>query len=301
MDVAITGSNGLIGRALAKSLLADGHRVIPVVRPSSRSPSSTEEGTITWDPATGLIDAGGFEGLDAVVHLAGEGIGEKRWTDDQKRIIRESRTVGTGLLAEALAACTNPPAVLVSGSAIGFYGDRGNEVLTESSTPGTGFLAEICEEWEAAAQPAVDAGIRVAFARTGIVLSKDGGALPQLLPLFKLFLGGKMGSGSQWMSWISIDGEVAALRWLLDHEISGPVNLVSPNPVTNAELSSTLGDVLHRPSFLPVPAFGPRLLKGRELADQLLFASQRVEPTALTTSGFPFRHTHLAEALRAIL
>jgi len=302
MDVAITGSNGLIGRALAASLRADGHRVLPVVRPSSRGkPSGGADPTITWDPAAGSIDAGGLEGLDAVVHLAGEGIGEKRWTPEQKRVILESRTTGTSLLASALAGCAKPPPVMVSGSAIGYYGDRGNEVLTESSAPGTGFLAEICEAWEGSARPAVDAGIRVAFARTGIVLSKDGGALPQLLPLFKLFLGGKMGSGAQWMSWISIDDEVGALRWLLDHDVAGPVNLVAPNPVTNAELSSILGEVLHRPSFLPVPAFGPRLLKGKELADQLLFASQRVEPSVLVAGDFPFRHTHLADALRAVL
>lgn len=299
MDVAITGSTGMIGTALRRSLEADGHTVIPVVR----RPAQAGERVVEWNPAIGTIDAAGLEGLDAVVHLAGEGIGEKRWTETQKRVILESRTRGTVLLTEALASLTSPPPVLLSGSAIGFYGDRGDEQLTEASGPGEPdmFLTDVVTAWEAAAQPAVDAGIRVAFIRTGIVLTKEGGALPQLLPLFKLFLGGKMGSGKQWMSWISIDDEIGAIRWLLDHDLSGPVNLVAPNAVTNAEFSKVLGEVLHRPSFLPVPAFGPRLLKGGELADELLFASQRVAPEVLSASGFAFEHPTLDVALRAVL
>lgn len=302
MDIAITGSTGLIGTRLGAALRADGHRVIAVVRPGSRTPEGAAR-TIAWDPSAGTIDQDALVGLDAVVHLAGEGIGDKRWTDEQMARIIDSRVQGTTVLAEALAGLDGGPKVLVSGSAIGFYGDRHDEVLTEASPPGSNelFLTRICTAWEAAAQPAIDAGIRVAFARTGIVLTPDGGALQQLLPLFKLGVGGRMGSGKQWMSWISIDDEIAALQWLLDHDISGPVNIVAPHPVTNAELASALGDALHRPSFLPVPAFGPRLLKGRQLADELLFASQRVLPTVLESSGYPFRHRTLPEALSALL
>jgi hypothetical protein len=297
MDVAITGASGLIGRALTASLQANGDRAIALVRRAVRP----GEDAIEWDPAQGRLDSGALDGLDGVVHLAGAGIGDKRWTDAYKREVLESRTTPTRLLTETLAGLTRPPAVLVSGSAIGFYGDRGDEELTESSAAGDLFLSEVCVEWERAAQPAIDAGIRVAFSRTGIVLDAHGGALPKLLPLFKLGVGGRMGSGRQWWSWISIDDQVRALQWLLTNDVEGPVNLVAPGSVTNTEFSKTLGRVLHRPSAFPVPAFGPRLLRGAELADELLFASQRVRPDVLSGAGFTFDHPDLTAALRAVL
>lgn len=297
MDIAITGASGLIGTAVSAALRADGHRVVPVVR----RPVADGERAVRWDPAGGTIDNAALQGIDAVVHLAGAGIGDKRWSDERKREILESRTRGTAVLAEALAGLDQKPAVLVSGSAIGYYGDRGDEVLTEDSTAGDIFLSEVCVAWEAAAAPAIEAGIRVPFIRTGIVLSAHGGALKRTLPLFKAFVGGRLGSGRQWWSWISIDDEVAAIRWLLDHDVAGPVNLTAPEPVTNAEFTKTLGHVLGRPTVLPVPAFGPKLLLGGELADQLLFASQRVLPTVLEDRGFPFAHRDLETALRAVL
>lgn len=287
MDVAITGSSGLIGSALAAALRAGGHRVRPVVR---RAPSEPDElALLTLD----------LSGVGAVVNLAGEGIAEKRWDDEQKRKILTSRTETTRIVADAVAAASVP--VLLSGSAIGFYGDRGDAELTEDAGPGDGFLSDLCVQWEAAAQPAVDAGARVAFLRTGIVLTPKGGALAKLLPLFKLGLGGRMGSGKQWVSWITLDDEVRAIEHLLATDVSGPVNLTAPNPVRNAEQAKTLGRVLKRPSFLPTPAFGPKLLLGRELADTLLQDSQRVLPARLTESGFAHAHPELDGALRALL
>lgn len=297
MDVAVTGSSGLIGSALCDALVADGHRAIRIVR----RPAGADEAAVQWDPAAGTIEAHKLEGLDAVVHLAGEGIGDKRWSDEQKRRIMDSRVQGTALLTETLAGLTTPPPVLVSGSAMGIYGDGGNRELTEQSPPGDIFLSEVCLAWEAAAQPAVDAGIRVPFIRTGIVLSAAGGALKRLLPLFKLGLGGRFGSGEQWMSWISLHDEIAAIRWLIEHDVAGPVNLTAPNPVTNAELTRQLAAALHRPAFLPVPAFGPKLLYGSDLVDQLLLLSQRVLPAVLTEHGFEFEHPELPAALRAVL
>jgi len=297
MDVAITGATGLIGTALGRSLSADGHTVVPVVR----RPVGADERAVRWDPAAGTIDAAALEGIDAVVHLAGAGIGDKRWSDERKRVILESRTQGTALLATTLAGLDRRPTVLVSGSAIGFYGDRGDEVLTEQSAPGDDFLASICVPWEAAAAPVTDAGIRLTTIRTGVVLSPDGGALPKMLPLFKLGVGGRFGSGKQWWSWISLADEIAAIRFLLDHEVHGPVNLTAPGATTNAEFSKVLGHVLHRPAALPVPAFGPKLLVGGELAQALLFTSAHVTPTALEAAGFAFAHPDLDGALRAVL
>ncbi len=234
--------------------------------------------------------------MGAVVHLAGAGIGDKRWTPERKQVILESRTKGTALLAATVAGLSRPPDVLVSGSAIGFYGDRGDEVLTEQSGPGDDFLAEICTAWEAATHPAADAGIRVATIRTGIVLSADGGALAKLLPLFKLGLGGRFGSGRQWWSWITLDDEVGAILHLLDHPVRGPVNLTAPHPETNVGLTKALGHVLGRPSFLAVPAFGPKLAVGGELAKVLLFTSARVLPNVLESSGFTFAHADVESA-----
>ncbi len=299
MRVALTGSSGLIGSALVRSLEGDGHGVVRVVR--SASAGGDHGATVTWDPVQGTIDAAGLEGVDAAVHLAGAGIGDERWSDDRKRVILESRTKGTALLARTLAGLAAPPAVLLSGSAVGYYGDRGDEVCTETSPAGTGYLAEVCEAWEAAATPAVEAGIRTAFLRTGIVQTKAGGALKKTLPLFKLGLGGRFGSGKQWWSWISLADEVGAIRHLLDHDVSGPVNLTAPAPVTNAEYTSTLGSVLGRPTVLPVPSFGPKLLLGAEGAKAVLLDGQRAVPAVLEREGYSFRHPTLEAALRAEL
>jgi len=298
MDVAITGSSGLIGTALVDALGAAGHRVVRVVR----GVRDTAPGdAVAWDPKAGTIDAGGLDGIDAVVHLAGAGIGDRRWNDAYKRELLDSRVLGTGLLARTLAGLSRPPGVLVSASAVGWYGDRGDEVLDETSGPGTGFLADLCQQWETAADPARAAGIRVAHTRSGIVLSPRGGALKKELPLFKFGLGGRFGTGKQWQSWIVLDDEVSAIIHLLTADIAGPVNLTAPHPVTNAEMTKTLGTVLHRPTVLPVPSFGPKLLLGPELAAVLLFEGQRVLPRVLEASGFTFAHPDLEGALRSLL
>jgi uncharacterized protein (TIGR01777 family) len=296
MLIAVTGSSGLIGTALVSRLTTAGHDVSRVVRSSAPG-----DGEIAWSPTEGTIDGPAFEGVDAVVHLAGAGIADKRWSEDRKRVILESRTRSTDLLARTLAEMAEPPSVLISASAIGIYGDRGDEPLDEDSASGDGFLADVCRAWEAAADPAREAGIRVVHPRTGLVLSADGGALAKQLPLFKLGAGGRLGDGDQWWSWISMTDETAAIEWLLHNELHGPVNLTGPEPVTNATFTEELGEVLHRPTFLPVPAFGPKLLLGAELADQLLFASQRVLPTRLLDAGFRFEHPTAREALLDVL
>lgn len=296
MDIAVTGSSGLIGSTLVNGLRADGHRVRAVVR---RRPRGDDE--IGWDPAGGTMDAGRLEDLDAVVHLAGEGIAARRWSAAQKTRIERSRLDGTALVARTLAGLTRPPRVLLSGSGINYYGDQGDRLLTEASPPGGGFLARVCVGWEAATAPAQAAGVRVAHLRTGPVLTRSGGALGKMLPLFRFGLGGRLGSGRQYWSWISLEDEVGAIRWLLDNEVTGPVNLVAPEPATNAELTRALGRALHRPAVIPVPALGPRLLLGRELADELLFSSVRAQPTVLSGSGYRFRRPDLAGALEGAL
>lgn len=293
MHVAITGASGLIGTALTEHLEGAGHRVTPVTRSGGAG--------IPWDPAAGTIDAAGFRDVDAVVHLAGEGIAEGRWTDEQKARIRDSRVDGTTLLSTTLADLDAGPQILLSGSAIGFYGDRGDEILTESSDRGSGFLADVTVAWESATAPAEAAGVRVAHLRTGIVQSKAGGALKKTLPLFKLGLGGRFGSGEQYMSWISITDQVGIIEWLLTNDVSGAVNLTAPEPVTNARYTDALGDALGRPTFLPVPKFGPKLLLGGELADSLLYTSQRVLPEVATTAGYTFVHPTLASAFDDLL
>lgn len=297
MHVGITGASGLIGTALTEHLRAGGHDTTPLVR------SQPEDGEIGWNPSAGEIDPDDLAGLDAIVHLAGAGIGDHRWTDEYKRTLMDSRVDGTTLIAEAMAQLGgNGPQILLSGSAIGFYGARGDEALDETSEGGDGFLADICRAWEASTATAEAAGIRVAHLRTGIVLSTEGGALKKMLPLFKLGAGGRFGSGDQWMSWISIDDEVRAIEYLLSADLEGAVNLTAPNPVRNREFADTLGDVLSRPTFLPVPRFGPKLLLGGELADALLFDGQQVEPGVLTgQDDFSFAHPDLASALRAVL
>lgn len=295
MRIAITGSTGLIGTALIAHFTALGHTPVPVVR----RPATGNE--ISWDPAAGRLNPADLNGVDAVVHLAGAGIGDKRWTPAYKRVLLESRTRSTNLLSEAIAASEERPKVLLSGSAIGIYGAHESQAFTEDSPSGTGFLADICVDWETSTKMAEAAGVRVAHLRTGIVLSTEGGALKKQLPLFKLGLGGRFGNGRQWQSWISITDEVAAITHLLTSDLEGPVNLTAPNPVTNAEFTSTLAKVLKRPALLPIPSFGPKLLLGSELAHNLLFTGQKVVPARLQTDGFTFAHSDLESALRALL
>ena len=295
MKIVVSGASGLIGTQLVAKLSSSGHEVVRLVR---RSPKS---GEIQWNPKSGTLDAAALEGADAIIHLSGAGIGDKRWSDGYRKEILDSRTATTALLAKTMASLSRKPSVFLSGSAIGIYGARNDEQLTEVSTHGTGFLAEVCEQWEAAAKPAVDAGIRTVYLRTGIVLSPKGGALKKLLPLFKLGVGGKFGNGKQWQSWISIDDEIGAIEHLLTANVSGAVNLTAPNPVTNAEFTKVLASVLKRPAIVPVPTFAPKILLGGELADALLFTCQRVIPAALNASGYMFKHTTLESAFRSLL
>jgi|SRR5687767_4001516 len=297
MKILVTGSTGLVGSALIPHLAGGGHNVRRLVR-SKKSLAKDEVG---WDPAAGTIDAAGLEGLDAVVHLAGENIAAGRWTSEKKARIRDSRVKGTRLLAETLSRLAKPPKVLVSVSAIGYYGDRGKEILVEESGPGTGFLAEVCRAWEAAAEPAVRSGIRVVHPRIGVVLSRDGGALKMMLLPFKMGIGGKIGTGEQYMSWISLDELIGVIQHVLTVEtLAGAVNAVAPRPVTNLEFTKSLGRVLSRPTMMPLPAFAAKLALG-EMAEELLLASARVEPARLLASGYKFRHPELEAALRHVL
>jgi len=299
MNVAIAGASGFIGTALRDALVADGHRVVPLVRPSSGSAGGD---AIPWDPASGTIAGAELEGFDAVVNLAGAGIGDRRWTTERKRELVESRTRSAALLASALADLIKPPPVLLNASGTHFYGNRGDEVLTEDSASGTGFLADLCREWEEAVQPAADGGIRVVCMRTGVVLDARGGALAQMLSPFRLGLGGRQGSGRQYLSWISMPDVVAALRRGLDDDtLNGPVNFTAPNPVTNAELAATLGKVLRRPTAIPTPMFTLKARYGAELVQELLLDGHRVVPQKLLDAGFEFAHPDLEGALRATL
>lgn len=297
MQVAITGSSGLIGTELRRALSMSGHDVLRIVR---GGPAASD--TARWDPASGAIEGAALEGIDAVVHLAGESIGGGRWTESQKAKILDSRVQGTGLLASTLAGLQDPPKVLVSGSAVGVYGDRGGETLTEESSTGDGFLAEVVRQWEEAAGPAERAGIRVPRIRTGIVLSRHGGALQKMLLPFKLGLGGRLGSGKQYWSWISIHDEVAAIMHVIESEdLTGPVNLTAPAPATQIEFARTLARVLGRPAILPTPSFGLRALYGSEMVEETLTGGQRVLPQKLEASGYHFLHRDLEQALRAVV
>lgn len=294
MRVAITGSHGLIGSALAEALTADGDQVTRVVR------GRAEEGQAAWDPEAGTVDVAALEDHDAVVHLAGAGIGDHRWTDSYKAQVLGSRVKGTTTLVRALAKLERPPRVLASGSAVGYYGDRGDAELTEASAPGTGFLSEVVQQWEAAAVPAAEAGIRVVNIRSGIVMSARGGALKKQLLPFKLGLGGRIGSGAQYLSWVSLDDEIGGIRYGLANEsVRGPLNVTAPNPVTNAEFTKTLGAVLRRPTIMPVPTFALDLILGRQLVGEMLTSGQRVLPAVLQAHGYVFRHLTLDSALRA--
>ena len=295
MKTLLTGASGLIGSALASDLSNRGHDVVRLVRSEPGSEA------LLWDPEAGTLESSGLEGLDWAVHLAGENIASKRWDEEQKGKIRDSRVHGTRLLSETLSRLTNPPQVLVSASAIGYYGDRGNEVMNEESESGSGFLSEVSREWESAAEPATRHGIRVVNLRFGVVLSPSGGALAKMLFPFRMGLGGVIGDGGQYMSWISLDDAVGSIcHALAEPTIKGPVNVVSPNPVTNREYTKTLGRVLTRPTLFPMPAFAARLAFG-EMADALLLASTRVDPARLRETGYEFRHPEIEPALRYLL
>jgi uncharacterized protein (TIGR01777 family) len=300
MKVLVTGSSGLIGSALIPYLVVGGHHVVRLLRPHSPS-STTGVSVIRWDPMEGKIESSGLEDLDAVVHLAGESIAAGRWTAERKARIRDSRIKGTELLCGTLARLARPPKVLVSASAIGYYGDRGAETLREESPPGSGFLADVSRDWESATAAAVRKGLRVCLPRFGVVLSPAGGALAKMLPPFRMGAGGKLGSGRQYMSWVALDDALGAIHQMLnDGELRGPVNVVAPNPVTNFEFTKTLGRVLCRPTFASVPAFATRLAFG-EMADALLLSSTRVQPAKLQGTGYRFRHPELEGALRHLL
>ncbi len=297
--VAVSGSSGLIGTRLVASLRGDGYRVRPLVRRAPRE----DAGEIRWDPLRGVPDStdlAALEGIDAVVHLAGKSIASGRWTETLKAEIRESRVQSTRFLSETVVRLAQPPRVLISASAIGYYGDRGDEILTEESAPGTDFLARVCREWEAATEPAEAAGVRVAHLRIGVVLAADGGALGKVLPLFRAGLGGRLGSGRQWWSWISLTDLVRAIRYVLDSGHSGPLNGTAPHPCTNQDWTRALAAELHRPAVLPVPAFALRAALG-EMADAMALTSARVLPTRLEASGFRFQHPDLRSALRGEL
>ena len=294
---AITGSSGLIGEALIASLTADGHTVQRVVRDGAKAGPDD----VVWDLSTRSIQAEKLEGVDVIVHLAGEPIGAARWTEETKRRIRDSREIGTRLIAEALAGLAAGPKVFLSSSAVGYYGDRGDEILTEDSSAGDDFLAEVCVAWEAAAEPAVDAGIRTIHPRTGVVIAEQGPLIEKIDLPFRLGVGGRVGNGYQYVPWISLDDEIRALRFLAEHDdLSGPVNLVGPEPVTNRELTKALGQVLRRPTVLPIPPFAIRLLYG-EMGVTLATVSNRVMPQRLLEAGFSFTHTTLVSALEAAL
>ncbi len=296
MDVLVSGSTGLIGTALGRALAERGHRVVRLVRSGGGG-----AGAVRWDPSAGTIEAERLEGIDAVVHLAGESIAEGRWTAQKKNRILESRRQGTGLLARTIAGLRTPPQVMVSTSAVGYYGDRGNELLSETSPPGDLFLSRVCVEWEKAADPAREGGIRVVHPRIGIVLSTEGGALKTTLPIFKLGLGGKIGSGRQYWPWITLDDVVGAMIHAIDDEsLSGPVNVGAPDPSTNAEFTKVLGRVLNRPTVFPLPAPVARLMLG-EVADELLLPSARMEPAKLKETGYEYRHPELEGAFRHLL
>jgi uncharacterized protein len=296
MNILVTGASGLIGSALLPLLGGDGHRVTRLVRSQPRPGDLA----VQWDPARGIIDANSLEGLDGVVHLAGEPVGE-RWTAEKKARIRDSRVKGTRLLCDTLVQRSTPPKVLVCASAIGYYGDRGAAVLTEESAAGTGFLADVCRAWEGATEPARQKGIRVVNLRFGVVLSASGGALAKMLPPFRMGVGGILGSGKQYMSWVTLDDTVGAIRHaLLTEPLHGPTNATTPHPVTNEEFTKTLGKVLGRPTLVPLPAFAARLMFG-EMADELMLASARVQPTKLLATAYTFRYPELEAGLRHLL
>ncbi len=296
MQIAISGSTGLVGRALVSHLEDAGHEITRLVRPGT--PESADG--IPWDPATGELDAGRLEGYDTVVHLAGEPI-DQRWTKTTKQRILDSRVQGTELIATTLAKLDDPPDVLVSASAVGYYGDRGDTWLEEDAGPGDLFISEVCQRWEAAARPAAENGVRVVNLRTGIVLSDEGGALARMLPFFKAGLGGHLGSGDQYVPWITREDMVRTIEHLIDtDDVEGPVNVCTPEPATNKALTKALGKAIGRPTILWVPSFGVRLMYG-QMGEELLLASDRTRPAKLEESGYTWEHTDLEDALSRVL
>jgi uncharacterized protein len=295
MKVVLTGSSGLLGRALVSSLRDDGHEVVRLVR---RPPAAPDEAR--WDPSTGHVEPAALPGADAVINLAGPGLGDRPWTPARKRMLLDDRVSATRTITEAMAAAEPRPRVLLSMSGTGFYGTPGDQVLTEEAPQGDGYVAQIAASWEQATAPAADAGIRVVRMRTGVVLSANGGAFGRLLPIFRLGLGGRLGSGRQWWSWVALPDYVAAVRFLLDHEeIDGPVNVTAPVPITNADLTKAMGRVLHRPTFTIAPGFALKLPL-RDFAEDLL-GGQRSVPQRLLDAGFGFEHPSFEPALRAVL
>lgn len=297
MRVAVSGASGLVGSALMAALASAGHQPIPMVRKQKTDGGAS----ISWNPDAGFVDAQALEGVDAIIHLAGEGIADGRWSTARKARIRDSRVVGTRLLCDTLAQMANPPKHFLCASAIGFYGSRGEETLTEQSAPGTGFLADVCREWEQATESARAKGLRVANLRFGVILSPKGGALAKMLTPFKMGVGGVIGSGTQYFSWITLDDIIAATLHVLAHpEVTGPVNFTAPHPVNNREFTKTLGKVLGRPTIFSMPAFAARLAFG-EMANEMLLGGQKVIPARLEESGYPFQHRELEPALRFLL
>ena len=295
MKIMVTGATGLVGTQLLALLQKDGHEVVTLTRRSPRNSSERQ-----WDPA-GQLSAETLAGIEAIVHLAGENIGEGRWTAAKKQRIRDSRVIGTRLLAKAAADSGGTVQSFICASAIGFYGNRGNEELKEDSTPGTGFLPDVCREWEAATEPAQQAGIRVVNVRLGVVLSQAGGALAKMLLPFKMCVGGIVGSGSQYWSWLTVDEAAHIFRFAIENgDLRGPVNAVSPQPVTNSEFTKALGRALHRPTIFPLPAFMARIVLG-EMADDLILGSTRVLPARLQAAGYQFRHPEIGEALASAI
>ena len=295
MKILISGSSGLIGGAAATALKSDGHNVVHLIRPGK----AANPGDVQWDPMHATVDVAGLEGVDVVIHLSGAGIADGRWTEERKQLLRSSRIDTTRVLVDSLSRLKQKPQVLIVASAIGYYGSRGDEILTESSTNGTDFLALVCRDWEAEASRAAATGVRTILLRTGIVLSGKGGALAKMLTPFKLGVGGRLGSGQQWMSWIAIEDVVGIIRYAIANEqVSGPVNVVAPNPVRNEEFTRLLAGMLHRPAIFPAPAFVLRLAMG-EMADAVLLGSDRVKPDRMLAAGYKFRFEILEPALRA--
>lgn len=302
MKILITGATGLVGSALVRALARDGHTVCRLVRPQTKASGGTRGAfDVAWNPETGEL-AGAAVGADAVVNLGGASIADGRWSESRKKLLRSSRVDATRALVTALGKMNAKPSVLVSASAIGFYGNRGDEVLTETSTPGDGFLADLAKDWEAEALRAELFRTRVALLRFGIILAKHGGALPKMMLLFRLGIGGKIASGQQWMPWVALDDVVEIIKFVLaTRDVSGPINVVAPEPVRNVEFTRALANALHRPAIFPAPAIALKLALGREMAEALLLLSHRVVPTALTRVGYRFAHPQLGMALKAVL
>jgi uncharacterized protein len=301
MKVLVTGSSGLIGSALLKSLRSDGHKIARLTRSGSKSQAADPAEAIRWEPPSGSLDLAAMENADALVHLAGASIAEGRWNAARKQILRESRVDATRHLVAGLAKLKQKPRVIIAASAIGYYGSRGDEILAEASQPGTDFLAQLCRDWEAAVAAADSLAMRTVMLRIGMVLDAHGGALPRIIQPFRFGAGGRLGSGKQWMSWIALEDVVGIIRYAMQHDgLRGPVNAVSPNPVTNREFTRAIAATLHRPALFPAPRFALHLALG-EMADALLFSSQRVAPQKLLTNKYPFRYSELRQALAEIL